>query len=61
MLVFLFSVLACELGMLVSAFAVSVCGWAGASLAVKVLGCELGALISLFSALVCPFSVSVCG
>ena len=32
-----FSVSACALGMLVSTFAVSVCGWAGASLAVKVL------------------------
>ena len=46
--------------MLVSAFAVSVCGWAGASLAVKVLDCELGTLVSIFFALVCPFSGSAC-
>ena len=37
MLIFPFSGLACALGMLVLAFAVSVCGWAGSSLAVKVL------------------------
>ena len=33
-----FAASACELGTLVSAFAVSVCGWAGASLGVSALG-----------------------
>ena len=59
MLVCPFSGLACALGLLVSAFAVSVCGWAGASLAVKVLGCELGRLVFIFSVLVFPFGMLV--
>ena len=45
-------------GMLVCPVCTSVCGWAGASLVVKVLGCELGTLVCPFSALVCPFAVS---
>ena len=68
MLVFLFSSLVCPFAMLVLGCGSSVCGWAGASLAVKVLGCELGALVCPFSGLACAlgtlvsaFSVSVCG
>ena len=53
-------VLACELGTLVSAFTVSVCGWADSSLAVKVLDCELGMLFCPFAVLVCPFSGLAC-
>ena len=68
MLVCPFSGLVCAFGMLVSTFVASVCGWAGASLVVKVLGCEFGTLVCPFSGLACalgtlvlPFAVSELG
>ena len=52
-----FSVLDAPFGTLVSAFAMSACGWADFPFAVSALGCELGTLASIFSALDFPFGM----